>query len=75
MKNHEFPIRIPKVGRYVKLIKTREIVENIGFNPKTLTVDVKSKTGVTSVGLNEIAEISANEELEFISSQQKIFKS
>jgi hypothetical protein len=63
-------IKPPKLGHYVKLIKTGEIVENKGFNPATLTVDVESKTGVISVGRNEIVEITANEELEFLRSQK-----
>ena len=63
-------IKPPKLGHYVKIIKTGEIVENQGFNLLTQTVDVKSKTGVVSVGRNEIAEISANEEMEFLRSRK-----
>jgi hypothetical protein len=63
-------IKPPKLGRYVKFIKTGEIVENMGFNPSTLTVDVKSKAGLISVGRNEIAEITANEELEHLRNQK-----
>ena len=62
--------KLPQLGRYLKIIKSGEIVENKGFNPKTpLIVDVESKTGVISVGRNEVAEITANEKLEFLRSQ------
>jgi hypothetical protein len=60
-------INPPKLGQYVKLVRTGEIVKNKGFNSVTLTVDVESKAGVICVSRNEIAEITANEELEFCS--------
>jgi hypothetical protein len=60
----------PKLGAYVKLIRTGEIVKNKGFNSSTLTVDVESKAGVICVGRNEVAEITANEEMEFLRSKK-----
>jgi len=59
-------------GEYVKLIKTGEIVKNEGFNPKTQMMTIKTEQGlIFDVGGNEVARMTANEDLEFLCSKNK----
>jgi hypothetical protein len=69
IKSGEAPI----VGKYVKLIKTGEIIEWKSFDPKNQMFEIELPTGAVSiVHWREIERITPNEELEFLRSRKKI---
>jgi hypothetical protein len=65
----------PILGKYVKLIKTGEIVEWKSFDPKKHLFEIKLPTGVVSiVHWREIERISPNDESEFLRSRKNSSK-
>jgi len=57
----------PMFGRYVKLLKTGEILKWNSFEPKTKQVEIEWSTGaVHTVNQLEIARLTADEEIEFL---------
>ena len=62
----------PILGKYVKLIKTGEIIKWKSFDPKKHLFEIESPTGAVSiVHWREIERISPNEELGFLRSRKK----
>jgi hypothetical protein len=57
------------LGQYVRLTKTKEIVELQSYDDTT--ANVKSKAGTLSVGRHEIERITANEEADYLRSMKK----
>jgi hypothetical protein len=65
----------PILGKYVKLIKTGDIVEWKSFDPKKHLFEIKLPTGVVSiVHWREIERISPNDESEFLRSRKNSSK-
>jgi hypothetical protein len=62
----------PMFGQYVKLNKTGEILKFKGLNPTTHMVDIELQTGaISTVHRNAISSITANEEVDFLSTTKK----
>jgi len=60
------------LGKYIKLNKTGQIVENKGFAPRSQWVDVRLPTGQEfAVCMGEISRVTPNEEVEFLRSQRE----
>ncbi|MGA2279803.1 MAG: hypothetical protein ABSG80_05820 [Verrucomicrobiota bacterium] len=62
----------PIVGKYLKLIKTGEIVTWKSFDPKKHLFEVELPSGdVSIVHWRDVERISPNEESEFLRSRKK----
>jgi hypothetical protein len=67
MQNHA-----PMFGKYVKLLKTGDILKWKSFDPKSQLVEIELPTGVIStLQRHEVDRITMDEEIEFLRSLGK----
>jgi hypothetical protein len=63
----------PIFGKYIKLIKTGEILKWKNYDPKTQLLEIEFPTGGGSlVHRDEIDRVTPDEELEFLRSNNKV---
>jgi hypothetical protein len=61
----------PMFGKYVKHLKTGEIVKWKIYDPKNQMLEIELPTGAISVHQSEIARITGNEEVDFLTKKGK----
>jgi hypothetical protein len=63
---------VPPFGKYIKYIKTGEILKWKNYDPKSQLLEIEFPTGGSSiVHRDEIDRVTPDEELEFLRSNKK----